>query len=155
MALLLAPRTWNMISILSQVAPRKQTLQLPHPPQPNLVLRTLQLQHPPQCKWGCKVNLDRYQWQFVVPISFEPYGLRAPESFKRLEENGASVSTHKWTGSGLLIRIIELCMRSAIWATADVALASLGQGAARVISPAVPSTKGRACPAQPLALGHA
>ena len=68
----------------------------------------------------------------MVPISFEPYGRLASESFKPLEEiavNSASASTHKWAGSRLLNRIIERCLRAVIWATADVALASLGQGA--------------------------
>ena len=84
---------------------------------------------------GVKEKRDRYKSELVVPISFEPYGRISSKSFQCLEEmaiNGATVSAHRWAGAQLLKKWLHACQRMVIWASTDVALASLGRGATKL-----------------------
>jgi hypothetical protein len=84
---------------------------------------------------GVKEKWDKYKSELVVPISFEPYGRLAPKSFQCLEEmaiNGATISAHRWAGAQLLKKWLQSCQRMVIWASTDVALASLGRGATKM-----------------------
>jgi hypothetical protein len=58
----------------------------------------------------------------------------APESLRCFEQmaiSGATVDPQRWAGSQLLVRWLRVCQRMVIWASTDVALASLGKGATK------------------------
>jgi hypothetical protein len=83
---------------------------------------------------GAKEKWQKYKSELVIPISYEPYGRLAVESIRCLEHmaiNGATVDPKRWAGSHLLTRWLRDCQRTVIWASTDVALASLGRAATR------------------------
>jgi hypothetical protein len=83
---------------------------------------------------GAKEKWQKYKSEHVIPISYEPYGRLAPESLRCFEQmaiSGATVDPQRWAGSQLLVRWLRVCQRMVIWASTDVALASLGKGATK------------------------
>jgi hypothetical protein len=83
---------------------------------------------------GAKEKWQKYKSQLVIPISYEPYGRLAAESLRCLEHmaiSGATVDAQRWAGSQLLTRWLRVYQRMVIWASTDVALASIGRGATK------------------------